>query len=508
MDLYFNDNIEKAHAETRRIELPIPDELNRGLKKLRREGEISAWIVFASRVLLDIKDIVGDKMGQSFHHMTSVAKTSKEKLHSRVQGIALITEGEQWATRDGPAVLKLFENCQIMAVPFFQKMKESWLREMAPQNQMWHSLDSMNAEQREAVQELMKARGIDFAPPELQTKIQQFNIETIKPSTIPSFIYAANPIYCGLRSFELALDTEYVGLALANHHQSIYLVAHLYNAMLQTDILKIRWPLMDRIIELHIGTYFAGKLPETEKDITSRCTLQLGFSAQGFARNPRNRNKTTFKHAFRPGMENGPQIAPTKMAQIFRQYFQKQKTIDQCLYALEAHIQNETAHSQSGSQVLITKQQGKKPKLYHRQLTPLQLLSHIQSYLPSCIPAMQIDYLTLVRTCNALLRDIRSTINAALSISSQGVVHPEKTAASNGGDSYDGGLLIMVLDILNEAADCKDVQDDVLRGKLKRRILRGGPQLDLAGVVVTEFIEKLLEKEGKGGEKLINGVMV
>ena len=49
-----------------------------------------------------------------------------------------------------------------------------------------------------------------------------------------------NPLYCGTILLNLAAMTEEAGVALANHHLSIFGTAHLYNAMRQLDLTQIR----------------------------------------------------------------------------------------------------------------------------------------------------------------------------------------------------------------------------------------------------------------------------
>jgi len=54
MDHSFSDNKFPALTETRKRAPPVGDESPNGLLKLRKEGEVSTWIVFASRVMQDI----------------------------------------------------------------------------------------------------------------------------------------------------------------------------------------------------------------------------------------------------------------------------------------------------------------------------------------------------------------------------------------------------------------------------------------------------------------------
>ena len=59
IDSSLTDLLVPMLKEQRGREAPPEDEFSVGLLKLRQEGEVSAWIVFASKVILDIHDILG-----------------------------------------------------------------------------------------------------------------------------------------------------------------------------------------------------------------------------------------------------------------------------------------------------------------------------------------------------------------------------------------------------------------------------------------------------------------
>ncbi|KAL8977327.1 MAG: hypothetical protein Q9205_006845 [Flavoplaca limonia] len=58
MDMSLDGTVSKVVKEINRDrKTPAVDELTKGLYHLRREGEVSPWIVIGARVLLDIRDI-------------------------------------------------------------------------------------------------------------------------------------------------------------------------------------------------------------------------------------------------------------------------------------------------------------------------------------------------------------------------------------------------------------------------------------------------------------------
>lgn len=95
--------------------------------------------------------------------------------------------------------------------------------------------------------------------------IRKFDMQIIPPNEGELFLSARNPLLSGFKAFELACLEGNAGIYFENHHRSIFLMAHLYNAAVQTDCSRIRWPEMDHLIEIRMGMLFAGALPVEEK---------------------------------------------------------------------------------------------------------------------------------------------------------------------------------------------------------------------------------------------------
>jgi hypothetical protein len=118
---------------------------------------------------------------------------------------------------------------------------------------------------------------------------------------------------------------------------------------------------------------------------------------------------------FRAGMKDGPQIQSSKTAAFFQPYFEKKNPLEQCLQLEHMILENTQLPDSRSKSKAVGRQQ------FQRQLTPLQLLLHIEKWLQEAMQELRIDYMALVRTGNVLLRKIktRSSYNLARSVRSR-----------------------------------------------------------------------------------------
>lgn len=468
MDMTFHDTYRDAMVQVRQQDSLIEDELSIALMKLRKEGEVSVWVVFASRVLLDIQEILGRKAGEAYKKLQDAGAAASTILDLKIDGQVITPggSGERWIEKDGKLIMKINEMLRIWIIDNpFPTMKKRWLAEKGPNSNQFRSMDELDPETRHFLNQSLRAKGRDVEtnPPQyILDNAKKIGIRQIEPAIEDSFIYTQNPLYCGTLAFNLAVNMEEAGITLSNHHLVIFAVSHLYNALQQTGILNAQWPDMDRIIKLHIKPLFNGQLPTTPKDFHTRLCLRLGFSMKNFARNQRT-SRSIIRTA---GNRDGPKIAGTPTSTIFREYFDGKAAMKDCLYRLEALIQaSEPAES-------------RKKWAAKRHLTPLEFLTQVRGWLPRTLPDMQIDYITMTRTCNMLLKRIRSGINEKLEI-----VHE----LTNHEDSNNPGFIIMLLAILNEASEIQFVKEEVIRSRLR---LPEGPQLEVCGEVMQAFLEE------------------
>ncbi|KAI4279291.1 MAG: hypothetical protein L6R38_005073 [Xanthoria sp. 2 TBL-2021] len=472
MEMSLDDTVSKAMKEINRDrKAPAVDELTKGLYKLRREGEVSTWMIFAARILLDIRDIMGEDMSRGHQEQVAAGRAAFERLDMTVEGNGALTpKGLRWKGRDGAHVMSLWCMLQYYSINDpFPIMKQKWLAEKAHVVDSYQSFDQLPPEWQEEVKSRCQSKGIEpRPPPEMVGNMQQIGLRPIKHATDPNFLSANNPIASGTLMFNICLDMEHAGTALANHHQSIFAIAHLYNAARQTKTLNTSWPAMEEVMQLQITELFAGQLPQTPKDFQSRYALRLGISAQHFARN--QRSSTTKKTpTLKATRKNGPQMSNTPASSILSEYINDQSPMARCIYKLESLIQATKAHdSKKLDKRIPTK----------RQITPLELLSQVRDWLPTTLPLMKIDYIALTRTCSSLLKKIHTAIESEL-----GVEHH----LMRDGDSSEAGYIIMALQILMEVNEMNLVQEEILKSRGSDRV-EGSPQLDVCARVIREHL--------------------
>lgn len=476
MDMTFHDTFRDAMVHVRQQDTQVEDELNNALLKLRKEGEVSVWIVFASRILLDIQEILGREAGEAYKKLRDAGAAASSILDLKVEGQVLTpgASGERWIESDGKLIMKINEMLRILIIDNpFPTLKRRWLAEKGPVGNQFRSMEELDPEARHFVAQNLRAKGrdVELNPPQyILDNAKKIGIRQIEPAIDDSFIYTQNPLYCGTMAFNLAVNMEEAGITLSNHHLVIFAVSHIYNALQQTGLLNAQWPDMDRIIQLHIKPLFNGQLPTTPKTIHTRFCLRLGFSTKNFARNQRAPH-SIIRTA---GSRDGPKIAGTATSNIFREFFDGKAAMKDCLYRLEALIQaSEPA-------------EGRKKWAARRHLTHLEFLAQVRDWLPQTLPDMRIDYITMTRTCNMLLRRIRTRIQEKLHI-----VH----ALTDHQDSNNPGFIIMILAILGEASEIQFLKEEVIRSRMS---LPEGPQLEVCGEVMREFLEEMGIVKAKG----------
>ncbi|KAH9213965.1 hypothetical protein DL95DRAFT_462625 [Leptodontidium sp. 2 PMI_412] len=252
----------------------------------------------------------------------------------------------------------------------------------------------------------------------------------VRVNTTDSFFFAGNPLICGFRPLELILNAEKAGIGLPNFHQSVYLVAGSGHGTTQ-------------------GRH--GLVPMGKRKVDQRGAL----------------------------------IECGKLGEILRPHFAKTKTLEQCLYQLEALILEDQRKSQ-------------KPKgssKYRQQLSPPQILAHIQTNTFPAISALQINYITLTRTCTDLLYDIRDQILADMVVMPdlRPIDIPLQHRKQEG--MPDMGLVTMVFDALYEVVLVIDEQWNMFRKESRGPLgpAKGGPWTKSTSVVLDRFISMLEE---------------
>lgn len=150
-------------------------------------------------------------------------------------------------------------------------------------------------------------------------------------------------------------------------------------------------------------------------------------------------------------MDKGPKMATTKSSEVFRQYLDKSKTLEQSLYQLERVIEAQgTSNVKSTTTAIKHDTRG--------QFTTLQLLTHVEDYMSSAAKIIKIDCISLVRKSNLFLRKLMSRLNRDLN--TEYAPYPNFLE-----DSNELAYISRGQEILQEAQAFQDAQDERVLGK-------------------------------------------
>lgn len=442
---------------------PVEDEFSNGLECLRKAGEISVWIVFASRVILDIQDILGRDVEHSYIDLRNSTQEALGVLDFHIEGDELVPggSGECWHVKDADLPLKIHNSLKYWVVQApLPSVKAMCDREGVGSNV---GIEDLPPEVREQVSREMRARGLhnDDVLPEHMATAEKMDLKPIKPAKEPDFLYAHNPLYGGTLMFNLVFDMEMAGITFANHHLTIFAMAHLYNILQQTKVIQGKWPDLDRIIQLHIGQLFAGQLPTKPSECHTRLSIRMGTTASAFARNQRASKSSS--RTVGKGMKHLPKFALSESSEILREYSGHQESVEKSLHRLEAVIQERGTERKKA-----------------QKTTPLQFLAQVQKWLPQVMADTRTDYITMTRTCNKLLKRVRRRIDQQLDY-----LYPPVDQ----GYSNDHGILYMVASIIYQAAETQVAKEHLIRERDRERLPQH-PHLEVAGEVLQEFLDK------------------
>ncbi|KAF4629354.1 hypothetical protein G7Y89_g8792 [Cudoniella acicularis] len=461
LDLY--DTFGKETREHGLIEnfAPAEDELSFGLRKLRKEGVISVWLVFAARIFLDLQDILGKDIIQGRQELRAIAGNIDTVVKST--GVFSPTgDAICWLQKEDRYVKKLSEINHFWVINFDFKTlrhmmwdnanisKPDWgkMGSDAPSPNTSTSNTTMKPDnkptayteddQRRAKQADLRGVKLPFDPafanmkttmykfppgydgpvgkdtignmlrkdfgigdelvlPEHEENARNLNLRMIKPNKNPEYIVTNNPTYCGLLALNLVIVNEHAGLLLTNYHTVTTLVAHLYCEARRSELLADKWPEMDQMIEMHMDIMFAGKLPRSANEAYIRFQKLMGLSTT---------RRPNFHQRGLPYKE--PQYKALPFSDAMRPFFDLEAPFHASLGHLEALVQSEREK--------IHHESKHKRRNARRKLTPLQFLMQLIDFVPSQIPKIQFDYITLTKTSYMFIRRFRSEIRRNLDI--------------------------------------------------------------------------------------------
>lgn len=397
------------------------DPIIRYLNPLWSQRCVNLTAVFAAEVMLDIKEVCSSLL---------VSKPSYEETFDRY----LCALGVKILVYQGPP------DMPIMSLPIMTQTDDSPLLRGAGQ-EGWY----------EKVDEIMKKILLMFPTPdrfsdtylvkehrledsdlqcwdclELYAKLERravkctstefFKngiIERIRLFADTNYIYENYPIFVPNREAFMQTMTESVAIEVLNvNKQVVGAMAHLYNASRQLGIGNLRWPTMDRVIELHKVALFAGELPITPaamlKTFTHRYWGPKGRMSHKEKKRRMNRAVTMMK--------------PSAMTQAFIEHWNTAGRIP-FWYALEANALAAAAEKKAGKKT----QTPTNPSFFDS--VPV-----LEEYLTKQLQDVRVNYLEIDKVGVDFYKDLLKHARGIFSKQANRVLQPEDTDSWSGID--------------------------------------------------------------------------
>ncbi|KAI0387452.1 hypothetical protein F5Y04DRAFT_4615 [Hypomontagnella monticulosa] len=390
---------------------PFDDAIYSTLQELWTTGNVTTRMVFAAQILWDIHTICDEGEGHSsLGEMKAAARKYQDMFKFSIDsGNGVVTQDVRWLAKDSSLISALYSRTSFnLTAPSFPMVKEIAFQNIRSKTRVDH--DALRRRLPEQIRSQLRATGIIEAEGQYAKHIE--------PHKDNAFLIRANLLYAGTLIMDVTSMAEEAGVALANHYLSVFSVAHLYNALRKLGVCSVGWPMMERIIELHPGPIFANDIPSLPKDMLSRYMYRLGLSS---ANNRHYVEKKPFK------------LQPSRTTQALRKFFNS----GQSLPRLMGDLSNLAKKHELAPRGQDTHQnQG-------RNLTPRRALAKLDAYIQVVEPDTAIDYVSLTKQCQNLLHRIQTKMTSELGVKfPKWKFHPD--------DSFDHGLLLTVLGILNE----------------------------------------------------------
>ncbi|PMD63439.1 uncharacterized protein K444DRAFT_715841 [Hyaloscypha bicolor E] len=395
MDLVIMGLMEKRDQEARRAGriAPLPsyvpptaflDEITKGLTSAMFTGNITVTSAFQSRLLVDMQNILGDRIEQAYKQLRHQGAASLAALGNKWKpGSCMeppMPEGnpQQWISDWGS--VEASKKAILVSLAVHSVVKENLM--------VGYKQAKMALYESDEQDEIFSANGPLSFLGGMST-----GLERIQSSSDPAFLHNHNPVYCGLEKLNILTAMENVGVDLSNYLCSLAPMAHLYNALRQTGLLTVSWPALDEAIELNMSLLFNGTLPTTAHQINSRYLLCMKCPVTAFARNHRGQKpdwqavmkKLDFAHA------------SAESSKHLRAYLDGTDSPEKFLHSMV----KESRHT---------------PSKRGRATSQLEMLTQLRDFLPQCVARLEVDRVTLSRQCARLFRLIRSAFKTRLGI--------------------------------------------------------------------------------------------
>jgi hypothetical protein len=347
-----------------RNELPIQDELSRGLREMTRTKKISIWLILGCRIYLDI-------------HHTMLSKIDMAHKALQTEGLHVSKVLEEYS-----------DFSKNMSIENWPRQNDKSLEMIKLEADLWVNKDTIAV----ATKKIFNSAGL----PESYIK--------------PYSLLSRPPLLCGLMLFRLNLRMQEAGTILVNAWGSLPSIMHLYNATKQEFLSNSfhPWEDIEAVIDIQgKERIFVGDYPTSTDEYIKRFCIVMGYSATMFAPNRRGGRNTPQTQT--PASRRGPRqmTATSAAADVFLgQYaaaFGASTAAPEVTFAKIETFLNQARGNQQ-------KTGDRKKKL--PPLTTSSFLSSLKDSIQADILALNIDYFALHIRCVDLLRDIYIKLNS------------------------------------------------------------------------------------------------
>jgi hypothetical protein len=372
------------------------------MRPVWKEGRVTMRSVFAARVMLDIHEICLNFDGKTLLYDQGHRQNQYFEYFIDDQGALDMRSGLRWLLKDMGLVKEIYLRIDMKmlkpAVPHLKQ--EAMVRNDAapitfmseedmksdPSVRIWRSapLKALSGSLQPQVLDDPKECPEETRR-ELDETAKKLNLCPIQPHRDTYLYMNKNPLYCGTLLLSHIVSAETAGIALANVHQAVFAVAHLYNALHKMNLTKVAWPDLDRIIELQRGPFFADDIPSTPEEMQARVWYRLGVERTG-TRFIADRKTPTKKN-----------LVPSPASALLLQFFRSKQPLETTMYQLQAKMeQKQLAEKRQG----VAKGAKTKPSTL---LSQGAFINQLQDVANTAIADTNIPYLGLTKLCIHLL---------------------------------------------------------------------------------------------------------
>jgi hypothetical protein len=325
--------------------LPAFDDIfSDAMRPVWKEGRVTMRSVFAARVMLDIHEICLNFDGKTLLYDQGHRQNEYFEFFIDDQGALDMRSGLRWLPKDMGLVKEIYHRINLqMLTPAISHLKEAHLIRSDSARISFVSGDDMKDMEPVTPDRIVRSAPVsatlqplalddrtdcdEETRREFDETVKRLNIGPVQPHRDTHLYMNKNPLCCGTILLSQIVSAETAGIALANLHQFIFAVAHLYNALHKMNLTKVAWSNLDRIIELQRGPLFADDIHSTPEEMQARVWYRLGVERTG-TRFIANRRTSTKKD-----------LVPSPASRLLLQFFRSKQPLETTMYQLQVKME-------------------------------------------------------------------------------------------------------------------------------------------------------------------------